>query len=546
MANVFDVAEYILKKGGDMSALKLQYIIYYSQGWSLAWDDEPLFNEAIETHDNIIVIPVLYNLCKNISEQNGKFRLSHGSLGGNPNALTQEQKDTIDAVCNAYSKYNIQQLNQLIRNETPFITAIELGQHTVISLTDMAEFFKKQYKQNNNIPLSADYSDVPNSNTLASNSYFLRLFDYNLLTFSLHNNGLDGLNAHILWISSDKSHLLPPDLTLSDNGLVSWLKRHVIPKNRAFVHNILQSMGLTSGDTKGILDVCLGLSLNDCYWVVPSGFNGSFNNYNLYQNPFSKTLSLIAYTGRGSTHNPLSTSPEFTTHGMLRKAWRVLHNDIYLFKGGTEGFANSGLEPYSKFYAAQIAQRMGLNHVHYDLSIWKNILASKCKLFTDINTSYIPIGHIVKTGGLKACLDFFAGISPNALDAVKSMLVFDAVIYNEDRHFGNFGVLMDSHTCTILNAAPIFDNGVSLFNYAMNNDIDNLEEYAKTRTNPYDVPYETICSEVMGNEQRQQLKRLIRFRFHRHTSYNLPEKRLKAIEWQISRRVKQLLNLPKH
>lgn len=378
------------------------------------------------------------------------------------------------------------------------------------------------------------------------NSYFLRLFDDNLLAFSLHDNGLNGLNAHILWICSDKSHLLPPDLTLSNDGLISWLRRRVIPKNRAFVHKILQSMRLTSGDTKGIIDVCLGLSLNDCYWVVPSSFNGSFRDYNLYQNPFSKTLSLIAYTGRGSTHHPLSTSPEFTTHGMLRKAWRVMRDGIFLFKGGTEGFANSGLEPYSEFYAAQIADRMGLNHVRYDLSIWKNILASKCKLFTDINTSYIPIGHIVKTGGLMACLEFFSGISSNALDDVKSMLVFDAVIYNEDRHFGNFGVLMDSHTCTILDAAPIFDNGVSLFNYAMKDDIDNLEEYAKTRTNPYDIPYETICREVMGNKQKEQLKRLIRFRFHRHTSYNLPEKRLKAIEWQISRRVKQLLNLPKN
>ena len=378
------------------------------------------------------------------------------------------------------------------------------------------------------------------------NSYLLRLFDDNLVAFSLHDNGLEGLHSHILRIYSENSHLLPPDLTLSDDGLVSWLKRRVIPKNRAFVHKILQSMNLLSGDTKGILDVCLGLSLNDCYWVVPSGFNGSFSNYNLYQNPFSNTLSLIAYTGRGSTHNKLSTSPELTTHGILPKAWRVMHDGIFLFKGGSQGFANSGLEPYSEFYAAQIAERMGLNHVRYNLVKWKNILASKCKLFTDIDTSYIPIGHIVKNGGLSACLDFFAAISSQALDDIKSMLVFDAVIYNEDRHFGNFGVLMDSHSCTILNAAPIFDNGVSLFNYAMNDDIDNLQEYAKTRTNPYDVPYETICREVMGNKQREQLKKLIRFNFTRHRSYNLPEKRLKAIEKQINIRVQQLLNLPKH
>lgn len=46
------------------------------------------------------------------------------------------------------------------------------------------------------------------------------------------------------------------------------------------------------------------------------------------------------------------------------------------------------------------------------------------------------------------------------------MLVFDAVILNEDRHFGNFGLLVDSHTNKIIAPAPIFDNGYSLLCYA--------------------------------------------------------------------------------
>lgn len=35
-----------------------------------------------------------------------------------------------------------------------------------------------------------------------------------------------------------------------------------------------------------------------------------------------------------------------------------------------------------------------------------------------------------------------------------SMLVFDTLIYNEDRHFGNFGVLRDNLTGNIVAAAP--------------------------------------------------------------------------------------------
>ena len=175
---------------------------------------------------------------------------------------------------------------------------------------------------------------------------------------------------------------------------------------------------------------------------------------------------------------------------------------------------------------------------------WKGILASKCKLFTDIDTAYIPIGHLVKQGGIKACLKYYAGISPEALEDVKSMLVFDALIYNEDRHFGNFGVLMDSHTCRMRGAAPVFDNGYSLFNYAMPEDYEDLESYAETRSNPYGVSYEVICREVMGPVQREQLKRMIGFRFTRHERYNLPEEHLQAIERQINARVRELLSLP--
>ena len=79
----------------------------------------------------------------------------------------------------------------------------------------------------------------------------------------------------------------------------------------------------------------------------------------------------------------------------------------------------------------------------------------------------------------------------------------------------------------------------------MPDDIQNLAEYAKTRANPYGVSYEAICREVMGTRQRNQLRRLIGFRFTRHPSINLPEERLTAIEKQIDLRVRELLALPR-
>ena len=375
-------------------------------------------------------------------------------------------------------------------------------------------------------------------------AYVLRLYDTDLLSFSLSEQGIEGLKAQIHSIDEEDRALFPLDLELTDDGLVKWLQRRVIPKNRAYVAEILKTYGLSVNDTKGIIDVCKGLSLNDSYWVVPQGFTGTFAQYNLYENRFSEILSLVAYTGIGQSDAAFTTSPELTTNGMLPQAWRFIEGEgIYLYKGGTFGAANTGNEPYSEFYASQVAQAMGLDAVAYELENWKGILASRCKLFTDINTAYIPIGRIVREGGLKACLEYYRQLGPEAYEQIKSMLVFDAVIYNEDRHFGNFGVLRDNHTGKVTGAAPVFDNGMSLFNFAMPEDFQDLDSYAKTRGTAYSVSFESVCQEVMGPIQARQLRKLIGFTFHRHPRLNWPEYRLEAIERHLQKRVRQLLEL---
>lgn len=376
--------------------------------------------------------------------------------------------------------------------------------------------------------------------------YDLKLYDDILVTFSLEERGIEGLSADILSVDEGKKALFPVGLELTGKGIVKWLANRVIPKNRAFVNEILKTFGLSVNDTKGIIDVCLGLSLNDSYWVTPVGFGGKFADYDLFENPFSEALSLVAYTGFGSADKAFSASPEFTTNGNLRKAWRHIENDgIYLYKGGTEGgFANTGNEPYSEFYACQVAKAMGLDCVGYDLENWKGILASKCRLFTDIDTAFVPVCKLMGDNTLKAALELYRGFGKKAYEDLCSMLVFDAVIYNEDRHFGNFGLLRDNHTGRIIKPAPIFDNGLSLFNFAMPADIADLSAYAATRTTPYGVSFEDVCKEVMGSRQKAQLRRLLDFTFTRHPSINWPEERLTAVEKQLAARVRELMSIP--
>lgn len=376
--------------------------------------------------------------------------------------------------------------------------------------------------------------------------YILKQYDDNLVYFSMRVDKLNGLEITLRNICEDKVSIFPMDLELTNEGLQRWLLKRVIPKSRAFVHEILKSLNLSANDLKGIIDICKGLSLNDCYWVVPTDFNGTFSEFNLYENKFDKILSLIAYTGVANVSTHFTSSPELTTNGNLPKGWRVLSDGKrYLFKGGSSGAVNTGMEPYSEFYAYQIANAMGLNAVPYQLGMWKGMLSSYSELFTDINTSYVPIGRVVQNGGLQAVLEYYRKLGNMYYDELCSMLVFDAVIYNDDRHFGNFGLMRDNHTGEILRPAPVFDNGYSLFNFAMEDDFKDLKSYASTRVSATGAKHDDIAQIVMGQKQREQLRKLINFEFEPHKSnkakVKFSAKRRKQLERFIQYRVRELL-----
>lgn len=119
MATVFDVARYILEKYGSMSAMKLQKLVYYSQAWSLVWDDEPLFEEPIEAWANGPVVPALYE------KHRGIFKVDPWRVGGDPSILTDTQRATIDTVCDVCYSLNAQQLSDMTHNEAPWRDARE-------------------------------------------------------------------------------------------------------------------------------------------------------------------------------------------------------------------------------------------------------------------------------------------------------------------------------------------------------------------------------------------------------------------------------------
>lgn len=142
MANVYDVAQYILEQKGPMSAMKLQKLVYYSQAWSLVWDDAPLFLEEFQAWANGPVSPSLYD------RHRGCYTVDTTMVEGfvSGNEFTPEQIETINIVLDAYANKSAQWLSDQTHSERPWISARGHLDDTqrgtaVISLESMAEYY---------------------------------------------------------------------------------------------------------------------------------------------------------------------------------------------------------------------------------------------------------------------------------------------------------------------------------------------------------------------------------------------------------------------
>ncbi len=134
MPSVADTAQFILEAHGPMTTMKLQKLVYYSQAWSIVWDDDRIFPESIQAWKNGPVVPELWQKTK------GQFRLERVE-GGNSGKLSAANKATIERVLQFYSNKDAQWLSDLTHMEEPWKQAFAKGVNTEILLQDLSEYY---------------------------------------------------------------------------------------------------------------------------------------------------------------------------------------------------------------------------------------------------------------------------------------------------------------------------------------------------------------------------------------------------------------------
>ena len=243
----------------------------------------------------------------------------------------------------------------------------------------------------------------------------------------------------------------------------SWVANRSSAKHRTHVNKILEMCG---GKTKsGFIALTHCLSLTDTLWVKSNKEDVNWKLINLYENNFDEVVSKLSFDGNGLFGIQMSTtSPELTTDGAYDKCWLNKDDGIHLIKTGSDGARNTGQEPYGEVLASQVFEKL-CNSVKYSLKKYDGRVVSDCKLFTSEEYGYRPVSLFYKEKlTLPKLLEIYREFKSE--DAFRRMIVADCITLNCDRHFGNFGFLVNNETFerSILN--PCFDFNMAFVPFA--------------------------------------------------------------------------------
>lgn len=366
--------------------------------------------------------------------------------------------------------------------------------------------------------------------------YILKNKDKNLLAFSI---SIDDFSQYIC---RETERYVPPELLPpSFISIADWLERRNYAKHKAHLRKWLKEWQIDT--LKGFIDVTHALGLNDTLWVCPAGSALSWHNVSLYSNDFT---DIVAHTAFSKGLNGLklsSTSPEFTSEGSFAKCWiRLNDGSISLYKKGSEGFANSGLEPYSEFYSSQISVLLCRSSINYDLSMFKGSLVSSCTMFTNENDGFVPIYKYLdanRSYSMKQIFDFAGSLG--FADDFSDMIVLDAVILNIDRHLGNFGFIVDNDTFRIKRFAPVFDHNMALLARAMDNSLDADAEYCRSLGHKIGSNFVPAARALITPRTKDILHSMCDFKFTAHHKYNVPENRLAFLSALVRQQASSIL-----
>jgi len=296
-------------------------------------------------------------------------------------------------------------------------------------------------------------------------------------------------------------------------SLEDWIDFRSVSGDRLKSSRLFQRSEL--GSKKALMFKTMGLSLTDPYWFKDEGSEGTWEQVNFFDNAYGQSLLFARKEGPAFW----AGHPDYSTNGELEKFWRKLPDGDYLFKANSPDMYSQ--ENYNEVFADKLLNVLDMPHVHYSLVQEDDRIYARCKNFASENIEYVPaleLLYALKRNPKDSnyvhflkCLE--QARVPYSEKFLQNMLLFDYVINNSDRHYGNFGFLRDTETGRFTGHAPLFDHGSSLWHKTLTEYISLIKQPAKPFRNTHekqiqlldkaDLPLEKLTSSVLDAAAKQ-------------------------------------------
>lgn len=233
-----------------------------------------------------------------------------------------------------------------------------------------------------------------------------------------------------------------------------WCSTRILTLDRRYAKEILNSIGATQAVTdreRAQIALCYRcVSLTDIYWVKKADESITFQEINLYDNHLDNAFIDVALRGRQMTVQNDSLIPDLTTNGCFPKAWLRKECGFYLLKDGNIECVEN------EILASKVCQCFKCSQIVYKEDYYEEEKVSSSRIMTSKQYSIIS-REAFEIHAANEEIDPLQYILHLDSYSYYMMNILDYLIGNTDRHWGNWGFLVDNENNKPVSLHPLMD-----------------------------------------------------------------------------------------
>ena len=278
------------------------------------------------------------------------------------------------------------------------------------------------------------------------------------------------------------------------NNFYYWCATRVLTLDRKYAKEILNSIGAnqsyTDKDRAMIAISYHGLSMTDVYWIRAKKEKLNFSDISLYNHSLSHAFADVSLRGRQMTVQNAEliisrdAAGDIGTPGVAPKAWIRENGVFFLLKDGEERDVEAEL------LASKIVDCFAVEHVSYSPAVFEGVQVSKCKIVTSEEQSIVPF-EFVDIYCTNRGIDKMKYVMNKDHYSYYMMNIIDYLIGNTDRHWGNWGFIVDNKTNKLVSLYPLMDFNKAFLSY-------ETEDGARCQTTDRKISQKDAALEAVG------------------------------------------------